>query len=568
MEEKNVGKFLNYVKKFLTMSFLSALATVTFSCFSITKAEVSSDLDSDSYSDSVQNDEEDEIDQKDTAVTNKTIKFRKGDSWLDIFNRAKVSTHDAAGNTLPGCTGHWMITDLNRNVVLYNERGNYSGMTPYDYCRKYGGTILFSYQHGNDDLYSNKTIKVRLKNETRNYLIPSEYEYAYTVSGNEKVAKDIDPNNLVATLGITAFDEFNQPVSGVWSWENPEASINSYLSAQNLVFRTADQDYNDLKVTINILNPGKEETRTAVQENDVTQNVASDGTTSTIKKSSGITWVREESNGSYAWYGFEDPNNVLPEGTRLSVKWDPLDRDFAYDIYSLFSVGGILPEKVWRFNLQALSPKNELIHYFRKPLNIYIEVGEDWDKDEIVGLYVKLENKIKENWDIRYEDIVIDGEKRTFAVLSPNHFSEYYLADNTTGKDIYDKFLNDYTEKLTKWLEENPKATVTEIKAQQDKIMEELMRNLPDEERKVLIDYIDSLNSKKSSNITEQSSPKSETVTESKSATSTPSSSSSSSSSKSSASTKTGADDYSRLLSFLSLGSLAGIGSCLKKKKD
>jgi hypothetical protein len=286
----------------------------------------------------------------------------------------------------------------------------------------------------------------------------------------------------------------------------------------------------------------------------VTQNVSSDGTTSTVKKAKGITWVKEESNGSSAWYGFEDPSNVLPAGTRLSVKWDELDKNYHWDIFNMLSNNGLLPEKVWRFNLQALDPNNDLIHYFDHPLNIYIEIGEDWDENEITGLYLKLGGKIgdRENWNVRYETIEIEGKNRKFAVISPTHFSDYYLADPTTGKDVYENYIKKVVDRYSKWLEANPDSTKNEQNDAFNKIQEEELNNLTPAEREALEKYLEEEKAK----------------TDAASVDATTTKTAATSQAKNSSTTKTGDIPSTALLSMLMVGSLAGIGPCLKKKKN
>ena len=252
-----------------------------------------------------------------------------------------------------------------------------------------------------------------------------------------------------------------------------------------LIFAPDDNLYSPKTVTINVLNPGTSEIRSAESTNDVMQNVSADGVTSTVKKSKGITWLREESDGSAAWYGFEDPNEVLPEGARVSVKWKDLDRNEYWYIFDIFKYGGLLPEKVWQFDLQALDSNNELITDFNgNTLNIYVEIGEDWDLDEITALYSRLDDKTKETWDLTTKEITIDGKKRTFAVFSPKHFSPHYLVDKMSSSDVYENTNKEIDKKLETWKAENPGATDLEIAAKRKELLAEELKDFTEEQKK------------------------------------------------------------------------------------
>jgi hypothetical protein len=551
MEEKNVGKFLNYMKKFLTMSFLSALATVAFSCFNVTKADggddennygdaptgyvselsgsdlsdgsgpleqENSDDKTESKTSSSESDEKiedseekksesasevgsensseansdesiaaseseiassEEIQKTPVSLLRTVIRCRNGDDWKSVFTRAGASTHDSSGNKKSDCTGYWVVRNYEGDIV-YNERNGFIRGTVY-----YDDQVTFEYYEGSDDSYSSVgKINVDLSIISQDHLRTDKYSYSYTITGTEQKTGDIDPSELAKKANIKVSDGYNQTVSGTWHWENTEAPLTDYLSYPTLIFSPDDNLYSPATVTINVLNPGKSEVRSAASSNDVTQNVSNDGVTSTIKKSSGITWLREESDGSAAWYGFEDPNGVLPDGTRLSVKWKDLDKDEYWDIFNFFKYGGLLPEKVWQFDLQALDSNNELITDFNgNSLNVYVEVGEDWDLDEITALYSRLDEKTKETWDLTTKEMTIDGKKRTFAVFSPKHFSPHYFVDKTTPEDIYENTNKEVEAKLEAWKAEHPDASTEEIVAKRKELIAEELKEFTTEQK-------------------------------------------------------------------------------------
>ncbi len=123
-----------------------------------------------------------------------------------------------------------------------------------------------------------------------------------------------------------------------------------------------------------------------VTQSGLTYYVADNGRTSAVVKDNGITWLKEESGGSSAWYGIENSQGLIEPGSLFWVMW--LDAENDADIYHhyydylddqpqasndtqrLFLYGVVNPEGVEE-NIVAPS------------VPMYIQLGEDWAEDDI-----------------------------------------------------------------------------------------------------------------------------------------------------------------------------------------
>lgn len=123
-----------------------------------------------------------------------------------------------------------------------------------------------------------------------------------------------------------------------------------------------------------------------VTQSGLTYYVADNGRTSAVVKDNGITWLKEESGGSSAWYGIENSQGLIEPGSLFWVMW--LDAENDADIYHhyydllddqpqasndtlrLFLYGVVNPEGVEENSVAPSVP-------------MYIQLGEDWTEDDI-----------------------------------------------------------------------------------------------------------------------------------------------------------------------------------------
>ena len=459
MEKKSISKFLEYMKKFLAMSFLSALAAFGLS-YSTHALEDQINPDETTISGSNQNPTSDN-NQNPTSESNPIDK--NGGSNSD---KNTASSNEASSSSKKEDTSK-------SSESSSDDAKSYSSSTSTSTSNSKASDVAEA--SASDESSKSKTLSAT------STVIP------FTAT-NEKTLEDIDASKLVEDNKIKVYDSDRKIVEGLWKWLNPKESVIDYITNHDLLFVPKNSFYDTLSCKVNVVNPGNTQMLSAQSNGDVVQNVSSDGTTSSIMKSSGVTWMKEESDGSTAWYGFEDPNGVLPTGSRVSVKWSELNEKDHSNIYLLLAnYNGMRPEKIWKFSLQALDDKNNLVSDFNgKPLKVYIEIGDDWDINDIKSLYLDVSDSKfkKEEWKIKIEKVKVEGKYRTFAVIEPTHFSDHYVADLSTEEDVFENTNKKVDEEYKAWLAENPNASEADKAAKKKSLLSEEMKNLNEEEKK------------------------------------------------------------------------------------
>ena len=177
----------------------------------------------------------------------------------------------------------------------------------------------------------------------------------------------------------------------------------------------------------------------------------STGTTSVTvgSEKNKINWLRAESGGTGAWYGFDnngDGNAMssLPEGSVVGLKWIAQDEDpekFEKTVkeatggQSLESLGLVGDgAKIWLFQLNAYQKTTDADgnvswekigqNGFNDQMVVYIERGNDWDINDIEAFWLEGQQKMS---GIKFEEKEINGEKKQFAKIKLDHFSTYLL---------------------------------------------------------------------------------------------------------------------------------------------
>ncbi|MBR0184151.1 MAG: hypothetical protein IJQ10_03255 [Clostridia bacterium] len=312
------------------------------------------------------------------------------------------------------------------------------------------------------------------------------------------------------------------------------------------------------------------------------------GETSTILSKNGASLLREESHGTAAWYGFDNSEGALPEGSVVSVKWYGKE-DAGYSeklekatkgIQSL----GIVAEddKVWVFELNAykkVTDDNGAVDYEKvsnfggKTLKVYIELGDDWNMNDVSAIYIDENNKVT-TWNkfLDMEVKEINGVYRRFAVLKLKHFSPHIVYDEKTAKDIMDKLTQAGEEAKANYMKNLPEGAAAPTKDELDKIAADAItkayEELSQEEKEQLEEYM-----KKMFGFEEAAPPadtnkdSSGTTDGNTSGTSNKSSGSNKSSSSTSSTTKTGKNEtLSALLFLLCSGGTLSLNLAMRKK--
>ena len=318
------------------------------------------------------------------------------------------------------------------------------------------------------------------------------------------------------------------------------------------------------------------------------------GETSTILSKNGASLLREESHGTAAWYGFDNSEGALPEGSVVSVKWYGKE-DAGYSeklekatkgIQSL----GIVAEddKVWVFELNAykkVTDDNGAVDYEKvsdfggKTLKVYIELGDDWNMNDVSAIYIDENNKVT-TWNkfLDMEVKEINGVYRRFAVLKLKHFSPHIVYDEKTAKDIMDKLTQAGEEAKANYMKNLPEGAAAPTKDELDKIAADAItkayEELSQEEKEQLEEYMKKMFGFEEAASDSSAAPASDDSTSNVSSTSNKSSStfntsgtSNKSSSSTSSTTKTGKNEtLSALLFLLCGGGTLSLNLAMRKK--
>ena len=318
------------------------------------------------------------------------------------------------------------------------------------------------------------------------------------------------------------------------------------------------------------------------------------GETSTILSKNGASLLREESHGTAAWYGFDNSEGALPEGSVVSVKWYGKE-DAGYSeklekatkgIQSL----GIVAEddKVWVFELNAykkVTDDDGAVGYEKvsdfggKTLRVYIELGDDWNMNDVSAIYIDENNKVT-TWSkfLDMEVKEINGVYRRFAVLKLKHFSPHIVYDEKTAKDIMDKLTQAGEEAKANYMKNLPEGAAAPTKDELDKIAADAItkayEELSQEEKEQLEEYMKKMFGLEEAASDSSAAPASDDSTSNVSSTSNKSSSTSNTSgtsNKSSSSTfsttKTGKNEtLSALLFLLCGGGTLSLNLAMRKK--
>ena len=235
------------------------------------------------------------------------------------------------------------------------------------------------------------------------------------------------------------------------------------------------------------------------------------GETSTILSEGRISFLREESNGTAAWYGFDNSEGALPEGSVVSARWyGKEDGEEYYKKLEEATKGiqslGIVAEddKVWVFELNAykkVTDDNGAVDYEKvsdfggKTLKVYIELGDDWDMNDVSAIYIDEKNKVT-TWNkfLDMEVKEINGVYRRFAVLKLKHFSPHIVYDEKTVKDIMDKLNQAGEEAKANYMKNLPEGAAAPTQDELDKIAADAItkacEELSQEEKEQLEEYL------------------------------------------------------------------------------
>jgi len=158
--------------------------------------------------------------------------------------------------------------------------------------------------------------------------------------------------------------------------------------------------------------------------------------TSLGEDASVISWLREDTEETTVFYGLEMDAGFLEEGTSLQINFnietnnDVLLTEAQLDRIDQLGSSG----NVWVFDLTLFSGGNEVHDLGGKTAAFYVDLGEDWDENEI-GAYYIAENGTTESIPLTFETSRNASGSHRFAVMELSHFSVYMLYRKAAGKE-------------------------------------------------------------------------------------------------------------------------------------
>ena len=202
--------------------------------------------------------------------------------------------------------------------------------------------------------------------------------------------------------------------------------------------------------------------------NDILNYVSEDGTTSAEVTGDKMIWLKEESYGSHAWYGVDNSEGVFKQGSRFWVKWINNESDAEewkenYEKLDEKHKSAVDSSKLWIFQVGVTDPDGNAYTQLDKNVKLYIEIGEDWDKDDIVAVFISGETD--EIIDVSYlTNMSYPEGDSEFAQLTLKHFSPYAIYDELTEEER--KILEDLNDNV----EQNPDDSLNIVQTGDQKI--------------------------------------------------------------------------------------------------
>ena len=156
------------------------------------------------------------------------------------------------------------------------------------------------------------------------------------------------------------------------------------------------------------------------------------GKTSTEITEYGMVWLKETSDGTSAWYGIDNSDGTFKIGSKFWVKWlsPKIDREEFEEYYNKLDEehkNKVDNNNLWIFLTGVTDPDGNEYTNFYGNINYYIQIGEDWDKDDINVVFIS-GNK-DSVLDVSYVTLECPEGKGEFAKVVMKHFSPYAVYD-------------------------------------------------------------------------------------------------------------------------------------------
>ena len=182
--------------------------------------------------------------------------------------------------------------------------------------------------------------------------------------------------------------------------------------------------------------------------NGYTNYVAEDGTTSAEVDKKGVIWLKEESDGTSAWYGLDNSSGEFELGSKFWVRWlnkveHPEDFKKYYDLIDPEIRDN---ENVWVFLTGVKSPDGVEYENLSTSIPYYIQLGSDWDAEDVQAWYISegqdeslevsvgTDSELSDAYHIQFPQST-SSTKRSYARTMVKHFSPYVIFDKWNFED-------------------------------------------------------------------------------------------------------------------------------------
>ncbi len=428
--------------------------------------------------------------QTPSVSKSKIVYTAKKTTWKELINEAGVTPSEKEAK------GHWTITKKDGTTTYYDPTSNEAGKDGSKSIESGISEVVFNYvpKSDSEDSYKATSITVTLVEG----ISCKDFNIKANVSGNNPTLKDVQ---LPSGSDTKVVDGSGSPVSGTWKWSDESKSVAKFENTGcEAVFTPTDTaKYPTITKNFKVYNLGKKQTF-----GDHTFSVSGDGVTSGTVSGKGITWIRESSGGTAAWYGFDNSDGILPEGATVAVRWigaKENPEEYAKYVEEAKRTGKPFEDnKLWVFEVRAFdSDMNEIKDFGKdeggnpKKIKFYIESGDDWDSDDVIAFFVDTEGGNPELWDVSLETKSINGEEKEFIVAKLSHLSVHFVGDEKKAQDVLSDLQKAASDAGTKYKLEHPEASLQDLQKVQFEAMQKAYEQLSDDDKKLVADYAEFL---------------------------------------------------------------------------
>ena len=264
-------------------------------------------------------------------------------------------------------------------------------------------------------------------------------------------------------LPLTYIDDFYKNMGKVYyrvgengSWSD-EIPVFSEIGNYNLYYYVVGNDnYNDLgnsdnpvQINVNVEVP-KDSWGTRVNNNGIINYVSANGTTSAEITHNGVIWLKEESDGTSAWYGVDNSQGTFAKGSRFWVRWlsaenDPKEYQEYFEKLDEAHKKQVEENKLWIFLTGVTGPDGKDYTDLGIDVKIpyYIQLGDDWDEEDVNALFISgtedepvdVRFGTVESFNSEFENINFPETTGSYARLLLRHFSPYAVYDKVDNNN-------------------------------------------------------------------------------------------------------------------------------------